>query len=651
MSTTSVGCRAQLRARSSFSTPSQYRSDAVGSQTDIQRTFSSTSLRLFYSAYTTSFGSNSAALAAAPTIARVEASVAGSDVVFRVQAVGEPAAGMQGVWVTYTGAPAGQWQSLDLTQDTADSTLWTGTLAGVTPGQIEFVVQAVNGVGLVGFDDNQGAYYRPGQISAALQAPGLLAPTSVALSAPASATYGGSVSLSATLTGGATALQGHTVRFSLGGSETTAVTDASGLATVSLPILATPGGYDVTAAFDGTTTLSASTASQPFTVTKRATSLALSAGASFPTVGGETGIAATLTTATGVGITDHTVIFVLTPTSGSPITAARVTGAGGTAQLGIVTLPGGQPLGIGSYTVRAYFGPNAALGFTVPDDAIYTPSSAILATSLSIGRRIVFASARTGNGDIYTVNPAGGTQVQLTSGSPIDAEPEWSPTGDKIVFSSTRAGNLEIYVMNADGTGVTRLTTNSASDTSPAWSPNGARIAFASNRGPGNNWDIYVMNADGSGVQRLTTHNDSDTSPSWRPDSTQIAFTSARTGGGDIYTMNANGSSQTRRTTSSGLDTEPAWFGTSIAFSTNRHGSSNFEIYRMAQTGGSETRLTNQAGHDVTPTWSPDGQKIAFATNRSPASGLNFNIYTMNANGSSPAALVTHASADLFPDW
>ena len=157
------------------------------------------------------------------------------------------------------------------------------------------------------------------------------------------------------------------------------------------------------------------------------------------------------------------------------------------------------------------------------------------------------------------------------------------------------------------------------------------------------------MNADGSGVQRLTTHNDSDTSPTWRPDSTQIAFTSARTGDGDIYTMNANGSSQTRRTTSSGLDTEPAWCGTSIAFSTNRHGSSNFEIYRMAQTGGSETRLTNLAGHDVTPTWSPDGQKIAFATNRSPATGLNFNIYTMNANGSSQTALVTHAVGRPVP--
>ncbi len=63
-------------------------------------------------------------------------------------------------------------------------------------------------------------------------------------------------------------------------------------------------------------------------------------------------------------------------------------------------------------------------------------------------RGIVFASERTGNGDIYVVDPSGGPATQLTTGSAIDAEPEWSPSGDKIVFSSTRAGNVEIFVMN-----------------------------------------------------------------------------------------------------------------------------------------------------------------------------------------------------------
>jgi Tol biopolymer transport system component len=549
------------------------------------------------------------------------------------------------------GAP-GQWQSLDLTQDPADSSLWTGVLSGVSPGQVQFMVQAVNGVGLVSLDDNLGGYYRPGQIPAALHSsPVPLTTTSLALNAPASGSYGGETAVTATLTAGASPLDGETVRFSLGGSQATAVTDSNGVATVDLPVLGTPGSSTLSAAYDGTTTNAASAASQPFEVTKLSTSLAVTAEVSAPTVGGDTGVVATVTTAAGVPVTDHTVLFRITPATGPVVTVARVTGLSGQARLGPVTLPDGKPLGPGSYAVAAYFGPNPALGFAVPADPIYGPSSGALGAPLTLTRRIVFASSRTGNGDIYAIDPAGGSAVQLTSGPAIDTEPEWSPSGDKIVFSSTRDGNVEIFTMDHDGTDVVRVTTNSAIDTSPAWSPNGERIAFASNRGSGNNWDIYTMNVNGSGLQRLTTHSKEDLLPTWSPSGTQIAFMSRRSGNGDIYTMNANGSSQTKRTTSNGIDAEPAWSGSTIAFSTDRHGSSNFEIYTMTQTGGSQTRITNQAGHDVTPAWSSDGTQLAFASNRPPGGGLNFNIFTMKPNGSLQTPVVTHAAADVFPDW
>jgi Tol biopolymer transport system component len=608
-------------------TPVQYRSDAPGSQTDVERRYSSASFRLFYSDYTQSFGANSAALAAAPTISRVDADVSGSDVSFSAHVVGEPAAGIQQVWVTYAGVTPGQWQSLDLTQDGTDSTLWTGTLTGVDPTQVEFMVQAVDGVGLVSVDDNQGDYYRPGQIPEALQStPEPLPPTSLALSAPPSGTYGGTATVSATLTADGVPLQGQTVRFSIGGSELTAATNPSGTASVDLPLLATPGAYVVGAAFDGTT--------------ERA----------LASDGGETGVVATLTAPGGVGVTDHTVFFVLTSAGGPPIVVARVTGAGGKAQLGVVTLPDGQPLPDGSYTVSAFFGPNGALGFEVPDDQIFEPSSGTLPGSLELVRDVVFASSRTGNGDIYTVSLSDGSVTQLTTGSAFDSEPDWSPSGDRIAFTSDRDGNLELYVMNRDGTNVTRLTTNGAIDTSPAWSPDGQRIAFASNRGSHGNWDIYVMNADGSNVTRLTTNKKSDLLPAWSPDGTKIAFMSTRSGKGDIYRMTATGSSQKKLVKSSGIDTEPAWFGSTVVFSTNRNGGSNFEIYSIAQTGGVQTRLTNQAGADISPAWSSDGSQLVFASNRAPAGGLNFDLYTMNPNGTNQVALVTNGAADLFPD-
>ncbi|MGH3115614.1 MAG: prealbumin-like fold domain-containing protein [Gaiellales bacterium] len=263
-------------------------------------------------------------------------------------------------------------------------------------------------------------------------------------------------------------------------------------------------------------------------------------------------------------------------------------------------------------------------------------------------RDIVFASTRSGNGDLYSVDPGGGTPTQLTSGSAIDAEPAWSPDKRRVAFTSTRDGNVELYAMDADGTDVIRLTTNAAIDTSPAWSPDGTTIAFASNRG-GGNWDVYVMPAGGGAATRLTTHAAADTFPAWSSDGTKIAFSSLRTGAGDIYAMNADGTAQTRLTTAAGIDTEPDWSGTTIAFSTNRHGLANFEVYTMNADGSAQTRRTNQAGLDVTPSWSPDGDELVFASNRTGI--LNFELYTMTADGTGLTPLTAHPAVDAFPAW
>jgi hypothetical protein len=52
----------------------------------------------------------------------------------------------------------------------------------------------------------------------------------------------------------------------------------------------------------------------------------------------------------------------------------------------------------------------------------------------------------------------------------------------RIAFESNATGNWEIYSVNPDGTGQTQLTTNPAEERDPAWSPDGRKIAFASKR-------------------------------------------------------------------------------------------------------------------------------------------------------------------------
>jgi hypothetical protein len=94
------------------------------------RQFDFMMFRLFYSDYgTASDDQDAAALSAAPSIVRVTGTPAGDAVDFEMRVVGNPAAGIQEVWVTFTatqGSLYGKWQSFDLSQDTSDTTVWKG---------------------------------------------------------------------------------------------------------------------------------------------------------------------------------------------------------------------------------------------------------------------------------------------------------------------------------------------------------------------------------------------------------------------------------------------------------------------------------------------------------------------------------------------
>ncbi|MGB0099850.1 MAG: putative Ig domain-containing protein [Nocardioides sp.] len=149
-------------------TPAQYRSDRGGALTNTERAYHGLDLRLFYSGeQSTSYGSNQPALAAAPSASDVSGVVRNRSVTFSARVTGDPSAGVQQVWITWTGGPDdsgdGQWRSVDLSQDPTDSTRWSGTLqlpAGQASGDVRFLVQAANGIGAVGLDTAEGDGYR-----------------------------------------------------------------------------------------------------------------------------------------------------------------------------------------------------------------------------------------------------------------------------------------------------------------------------------------------------------------------------------------------------------------------------------------------------------------------------------------------------------
>ena len=98
------------------------------------------------------------------------------------------------------------------------------------------------------------------------------------------------------------------------------------------------------------------------------------------------------------------------------------------------------------------------------------------------GEKIVFHSYRDGTYHIWIINKDGSDLTQLTSGISDNREPDWSPDGKSIVFSSDRSGNYDIWQIDLSSKELKQLTIDKANDSNPAFSNSGNKIVFVSQR-------------------------------------------------------------------------------------------------------------------------------------------------------------------------
>jgi CSLREA domain-containing protein len=314
-----------------------------------RRQFSAMNFRLFYSNYVEPFDGHNPAFSAPPLIIRVSAIPNSDEVTFRMMVVGDPAAGMQSVWVTWTTPGSGTWESLDLTQRENDTRIWEGTLPlnGISPDDMRYMVQAVNGFGLVSLATNDGHFFTPG----ADAVPSVGTVLALDESNPSSGLFEDQVDFSAVLkTSGGQPLAGQTIEFRLGPTlSAEGTTDSAGRATANLSLLGLPGPQKLYAAFEGMATYQASSAVADFMIdpqkpeiTGLVDTVVLSSQ--------DTGIVVTLRDETGEPLRERTVFLVVFEDENVIVhTVAEITDLFGRVSLGTV------PLDFGTYTVKAYF--------------------------------------------------------------------------------------------------------------------------------------------------------------------------------------------------------------------------------------------------------------------------------------------------------
>jgi hypothetical protein len=274
---------------------------------------------------------------------------------------------------------------------------------------------------------------------------------------------------------------------------------------------------------------------------------------------------------------------------------------------------------------------------------------------------------RSGSG-CYFMNPDGSGQTP----APPGVYGIWSPDASHFLKSCSNA----ICVVRADGT-FEQENYYAAAVNGMGWSPDGTKFVHAEQHCGAEDCtpDSIFYQGYPSGPYVEVTAQD-DLEPAWSPDGNRIAFVSFRDdprglffggpppapGSTELYVGNVDGTGQVRLTNSPGNEggpgpiievddndgeSIPSWSpdGRKIAVASNRDG--NWEIYVVNADGSGSQRLTNNPAADLRPRWSPDGTKIAFQTNRDG----NQEIYSMNPDGTDQRDLTNNSSDDTLYDW
>jgi Tol biopolymer transport system component len=278
------------------------------------------------------------------------------------------------------------------------------------------------------------------------------------------------------------------------------------------------------------------------------------------------------------------------------------------------------------------------------------------------GQEIVFETHRGGHNpfgsdviQLYSVN-LDGTGLQLLSAIPagLQTAASWSPDGTRLLFSAESPGFDDvIFIMNADGSGAAPYLNT---DGESAWSPDVNRVALSFEDEENETNRIATLpfeNADLDNLEVLASGDDLSR-PSWSPNGQQLAFMSGvfDGDGGIFHTLQVLDVSTLERDTLS-LELErlapPQWSpdGDWLLFAGAPEPDAARDLYLVHPNGMGLTQLTDTPDDEMTPAWSPDGTRIAFATDRDG----NYEIYVMQTDGTQPVRLTNNPGFDGGPAW
>jgi dipeptidyl aminopeptidase/acylaminoacyl peptidase len=193
-----------------------------------------------------------------------------------------------------------------------------------------------------------------------------------------------------------------------------------------------------------------------------------------------------------------------------------------------------------------------------------------------------------------------------------------SPDGANVVYVSKRTDVEKnkyfsgLWLVSADGEGDRPFTQGDQSDHSPRWAPDGRSMAFVSDRGE--KCQLWRIPFAGGEAAKLTDLEEGAIGEiHWSPDGTRIAFT-YRTKPPWARKEAVDERKEKNRST-------PPLHVRRLRYreeGSGYFGDERWHVFVLDAASGAVTQLTQGETDQSSLAWSPDGERIAFITNRSP---------------------------------
>jgi Tol biopolymer transport system component len=240
------------------------------------------------------------------------------------------------------------------------------------------------------------------------------------------------------------------------------------------------------------------------------------------------------------------------------------------------------------------------------------------------GYRIAYwgRTTGTGPGDIWTIPATGGQPVAVTTEPSTDWNPVWGPDGRHLYFSSDRSGSMNLWRVPVDersgkpqGRAEAVTTGVGASSQHVTISKDGHRIAYVSRVETMNLQKVTFDPEAGAAVGMpawITRGSRSLAQPEPSPDGKLLAFNSSGKQE-DVFVAQADGTGLHQLTDDAFIDRAARWSpdGQRIAFYSDRTG--KYELWVIKRDGSGLQQLTWSPGAHY-PVWSPDGRRMVYST-------------------------------------